>query len=172
MRHQQSALDPDFAVFANARLGSLTRFALAVSGSREAADDLVQAALLRTALRWRSIDDKSHAEAYVRTAIVRLHLNSWRRVRSRETPVAHLPEPASRDAALQAVEDRDQLWSALRTLPPRQRAVVVLRFLYDQTEAQTAEQLGCSIGTVKSQKAKALAALRHAVPDLVGDADA
>ncbi|MDX6255363.1 MAG: hypothetical protein QOJ11_1697 [Frankiales bacterium] len=160
MRQAESALDADFSAFASARLGSLMRFALAVSGSPAVAEDLVQTALLKTALRWGSIRDKSQAEAYVRTSIVRLHINSWRRVLHRETAVSHLPDVGLVDAALGRAEDREQLWSALRALPPRQRAVVVLRFLYDQTEAQTADQLGCSVGTVKSQNAKALASLR------------
>ncbi|MDX6208462.1 MAG: hypothetical protein QOE24_853 [Frankiales bacterium] len=160
MRQDESALDPDFSAFATARLGSLMRYALAVTGSPAAAEDLVQTALLKTALRWGSIRDKSQAEAYVRTSIIRLHVNTWRRVLHRETAVSHLPDTGLDDAGLDRADDREQLWSALRALPPRQRAVVVLRFLYDQTEAQTADQLGCSIGTVKSQNAKALASLR------------
>jgi RNA polymerase sigma-70 factor (sigma-E family) len=154
------AFDPDFATFAGARLPSLMRFALAVSGDQATAEDLVQSALLKTALRWGSIRDKGNAEAYVRTSIVRAHVNTWNRLRRRETTVSQLPEHGLPDAALSRTEDRDQLWSALRGLPPRQRAVIVLRFLYDQTEAQTAEQLACSVGTVKSQNAKALATLR------------
>lgn len=173
MKRQGAVLDADFAAFASARMSSLTRFAVAVSGDVAAGEDLVQSALLRTALRWRSISDKSQAEAYVRTAIVRLHVNHWRRVLGRETTVARFPEYQKDDGGLKRAEDREQLWSALRALAPRQRAVVVLRFLYDQSEAQTAETLGCSVGTVKSQNAKALAALRLAVvaADLVEDTD-
>lgn len=156
----QRGPEADFTAFAAARLPSLMRYALAVSGDQAAAEDLVQTALLRTALRWTTIRDKGQAEAYVRTAIVRGHLNTWRRLRLRETPRPLLPEAGMEDPELGRMEDRDELWVALRALPARQRAVVVLRFLYDQTEAQTADQLGCSLGTVKSQNSKALASLR------------
>lgn len=153
-------LDPEFTTFASARLPALMRYALAVSGSQVAAEDLVQTALLKTALRWPSIKDKGQAEAYVRTSIVRLHVNTWHRLLHRETVVPALPDAGLLDPGLGRADDREQLWSALRALPPRQRAVVVLRFLYDQTETQTAHQLNCSVGTVKSQNAKALASLR------------
>jgi RNA polymerase sigma-70 factor (ECF subfamily) len=156
----QRASDDEFTAFAGARLPSLMRYALAVSGDQATAEDLVQSALLKTALRWSGIRDKSQAEAYVRTSILRGHLNTWRRLRRRETPVSLLPEAGLDDPELGRMNDRDQLWAALRALPARQRAVVVLRFLYDQSEAQTAQQLGCSLGTVKSQNFKALHSLR------------
>jgi len=110
-------------------------------------------------LRWSSVRRRDDPEAYVRRAILRQQINTWRRLRSREQPVAQVPDLPTPDAA-DAVDERGRLWAALMTLPVRQRAVVVLRYLYDQSEQQTAEQLQCSVGSVKSQSARGLARLR------------
>ena len=110
-------------------------------------------------MRWSSVRRRDDPEAYVRRAILRQQINTWRRLRSREQPVAQVPDLPTPDAA-DAVDERGRLWAALMTLPVRQRAVVVLRYLYDQSEQQTAEQLQCSVGSVKSQSARGLARLR------------
>src|SRR5207302_1853653 len=110
---------------------------------------------------------KDDPEAYVRTVIVREHINLWRRLSSRERVIGVHAEVARLDPSLAAVEDRDRLWTALTSLPARQRAIVVLRHLYDQSEQQTAEQMRCSVGTVKSQCSRGLQRLRAA---LSGDA--
>jgi RNA polymerase sigma-70 factor (sigma-E family) len=156
--------EPAFAEFAAARYASLLRFALAVSGDRDQAEDLVQTALVRAALRWSSVRRRDDPEAYVRRAIVRQQINVWRRLRSRERSVAQVPDRPSPDAA-GGVDERVRLWQALMTLPVRQRATVVLRYLYDQSEQQTAEQLQCSVGSVKSQSARGLARLRTVLSD-------
>lgn len=149
--------DDDFRAFVDARWPALVRFAWTLTGDQGHAEDLVQVALERTWRRWATIAD-GRAEPYVRSAVVNLAISGRRRRRVTETawhegvePVSE-PEPATPDRVLLA---------ELRALPPRMRAVVVLRFLEDQSEAQTAELLGCSAGTVKSQTARAVARLRQ-----------
>ena len=144
-----------FAAFARGRMRELLRFAHALTGDPHRAADLVQDALERTLLAWHRVERKDDPEAYVRRAIVNRHVSVWRRTR-RERLVAETPE-----SAYDGVEGRDQeLWAALATLPPRQRAVLVLRFYEDLTEVDTAAALGCAVGTVKSQTFKAMARLR------------
>ena len=94
----------------------------------------------------------------MRRALATTYATWWRRKWRAERPTGVLPErPAEPRSAL---EDRDALWRALGALPRRQRAVVVLRYLEDRTETETAQLLGCAVGTVKSQSSKALAKLR------------
>jgi RNA polymerase sigma-70 factor (sigma-E family) len=132
----------------------LVRYAAALCGNADEGEERVQAALVR---------DKDNPDAYVRRAILNGYLNTWRRRRSRETPVADVPETAGADHGLTNVADHVTLRRALRTLAPRQRAVLVLRYLEDMSEQQTADLLGCSVGTVKSQTSKGLARLRAEV---------
>jgi RNA polymerase sigma-70 factor (sigma-E family) len=152
--------DPDrdaFDEFARARMRALLRFAHVLTGDRERAADLVQDALERTLMAWPRVQQKGDPEGYVRRAIVNRQVSVWRR-RRRERLVAEPPESAYDDTA----RDR-QLWDALATLPPRQRAVLVLRYYEDLTEADAAAVLGCSVGTVKSQASRGLARLRAQV---------
>ena len=150
----EDALDGGFADFAAARIPSLVRFGFALTGSVVEAEDLVQEALVRLAPRWQAVSASGAPEAYVRRTMVNLHISWWR---SRRREWLH-PEPPDR-AVTDLLPNRD-LWVALRVLPPRQRAVLALRYLEDLTEAETAAVLGCSVGTVKSQAAKAIAKLR------------
>jgi RNA polymerase sigma-70 factor (sigma-E family) len=147
-----------FDAFARGRMRELLRFAHVLTGDPHRAADLVQDALERTLISWHRVERKDDPEAYVRRAIVNRHISVWRRTRRErlvaETPEGSYDEPRGRD---------DELWAALATLPPRQRAVVVLRFYEDLTEADTAAALGCTVGTVKSQTWKALARLRTQV---------
>jgi len=150
-------VDDAFREFAEQRLDALVRFGWALTGNRDDAHDLVQTALTRTALAWPRVRRKDNPEAYVRRAMVRTHMNSWRRRPALDIDlieVIDLDDHAAGDA------ERDAVWRALQQLPPRQRAVVVLRYYDDLPEADIAELLGCSRGTVKSQCAKALAKLR------------
>lgn len=150
-----------FDEFARSRMPALLRFAHALTGDPHTAADLVQDALERTVLAWPRVTRQDDPEAYVRRAIVNKHISRWRRLR-REHLTASVPETSYVPAA----GHDDDLWAALTTLPPRQRAVIVLRYYEDLSEAQTAETLGCSVGTVKSQASKALAKLRRQVrPD-------
>jgi RNA polymerase sigma-70 factor (ECF subfamily) len=158
-----SQTEDDFATFVAARLVALTRFAYLICGDASGAQDLVQTALTRTMVRWSRIDH-ARAEAYVRTAIVNEQRMAWRRRWRGERPTADLPERPGRDAFAQ-VDALDALQRALARLPVRQRAAVVLRYLDDMNEAQTAEVLQCSVGTVKSQTARGLAKLRALLAD-------
>jgi RNA polymerase sigma-70 factor (sigma-E family) len=144
-----------FDAFARGRMRELLRFAHVLTGDPHRAADLVQDALERTLLSWHRVERKDDPEAYVRRAIVNRHISLWRRTR-RERLVAETPEGAYDDRRGRD----DELWAALAALPPRQRAVIVLRFYEDLTEADTAAALGCSVGTVKSQAHKALTRLR------------
>ena len=149
-----------FAEFATARSGALLRAAYLMVGDRSLAQDLLQEALTKTYVAWPRLRDPGAAEAYTRKAITTTAI-SWFRRKSwnNELSTGRLPEhglPAEDDQVAQ----RDWLWSALQQLPPRQRAAIVLRFYEDLTEAQTAEVLGISVGTVKSHTSRALNALR------------
>jgi RNA polymerase sigma-70 factor (sigma-E family) len=141
-------------LFARERFTALLRFGVLLTGNRHDAEDLVQTALLRTALRWRSVQDP---EPYVRRAMVRLHVNWRTRVRARMSaqPAPELPVSDG------DTETRLVLWQVLADLPPRQRAVLVLRYYEDLSEAEIAETLGVTRGTVKSTAARGLARLRE-----------
>ena len=143
----------EFDAFVVARSGSLLRTAYLLLGDEQRAEDLLQTALAKAWFAWSRID--WDPEAYVRRILVTTAASWWRRRWIVETPTAVLPDTATR-----APDDHQDLWNALRHLPPRQRAVVVLRYLEDRSEAETARLLDCSTGTVKSQAAKALAKLR------------
>jgi RNA polymerase sigma-70 factor (sigma-E family) len=140
---------------------ALVRYATMLCGDASEAEELVQSTLTRVALRWRFVNDKDNPDGYVRRALVRACIDSGRR-RRREPALAVLPDVVVADRSRQ-VDDADQLRRALASLPPRQRAVLVLRYFDDTTEAGAAEILGCSVGTVKSQTAKGLAKLRDLV---------
>lgn len=156
----EPAAERGFRDFAAARLPALLRFAHLLTGNPTAAEDLVQDALTRTALSWSRIRRQDNPEGYVRRTMVNLRANHWRGRPWRESPTAEVPEVADPRSAEAAYDDRDRMWRALATLPPRQRAVLVLRYYSELSEAEIAETLGCSRGTVKSQAAKALEKLR------------
>ncbi|MGN6474850.1 MAG: SigE family RNA polymerase sigma factor [Mycobacteriales bacterium] len=158
-------MDQQLADYVRARWPALVRYATVVCGDAAEGEELAQAALVRVTARWRLLRDRDNIDAYVRTAIVRGHLNQRTRIRRREVVVDELPTVAVTDLVDGAGRGVD-VRRALSALPPRQRAVLVLRYLDDLSEAQTAEILSCSVGTVKSQASKALAALRAAFPEL------
>jgi RNA polymerase sigma-70 factor (sigma-E family) len=137
---------------------SLVRYAALLCGDASEAEELVQSTLTRVALRWPFVNDKDNPDGYIRRALVRAAIDSGKR-RRREPTVAWLPDRGVPDGT-SAAEDSDQVRRALAQLPPRQRAVLVLRYLDDASEARTADLLGCSVGTVKSQTSKGLAKLR------------
>ncbi|MGW1347546.1 SigE family RNA polymerase sigma factor [Kribbella sp. NPDC002412] len=147
-----------FAEFAGSRHGALYRYAYLLVGERGLAEDLVQEALIKTYVRWGRLRDPSSAEAYTRKAITTTAIGWWRRKGwAAEQPRGDVPDrPVEGDDATARV----WLWHELRGLPPRQRAALVLRYYEDLTEVQTAEVLGCSVGTVKSQVSAALTKLR------------
>lgn len=160
-----SAPPEDFVDWVAGQRTRLLRSAYLLTGDQGQAEDLVQEAVIKVAERWGRLR-LGHPTAYARTVIVHDHASWWRR--RRETPSA---EPVG-DRALPEADHagRSVLLSALGRLPRRQRAVVVLRYFDDLTERETAEALGVTVGTVKSQAHHALRTLRsHAeLRDLVG----
>ena len=162
MRHVE-----EFTAFARNRTHALLRSAYLLTGDQHLAEDLVQASLARTYLAWRRLDDPANAEAYARRVMYRLQVSSWRRRRLRESLTTDLPEPRHPGTdPTDAADVRLTLRAALLKLPPRQRAVLVLRFFEDHTEAEAAELLDVTVGTVKSQTARGLARLRAVAPEL------
>ena len=155
--------EEDFRSFVAARSAALLRFAHVLTGDRSAAEDVVQTALAKTALGWSRVRRKDNPEGYVRRAIVNTHLNATRRRPWREQPREHIPEDADSRSREHELDDREAMWQALSGLPPRQRAVLVLRYYEDLSESDIADVLGCSRGTVKSQAAKGLLHLRRIV---------
>jgi len=151
--------DGGFREFVDARYPDLLRVAYHLTGSADEAEDLVQSALVKVMRRWRRVDEPV---AYLRRVMVNQHISLWRRYRAREVVTAFLPERPVRDVA-EGVTERQALYDAMRSLAPRTRAVVVLRYVVDLPEAEVAETLGCSVGTVKSHASRGLARLRTAL---------
>jgi RNA polymerase sigma-70 factor (sigma-E family) len=155
-----------FAEFAATRLPRLLRYAVVLTGDRELAQDVVQDVLARAQVRWRKIENADSPDAYVRQMVLNEYL-SWRRrwavrnVRSVGERVVELSDGkgGSRDHA-DAISDADDLWSRLATLPPKQRAVLVLRYYEQLDDDEIALLLGCARGTVRSNASKALKTLR------------
>ncbi|MEP7054066.1 MAG: SigE family RNA polymerase sigma factor [Actinomycetota bacterium] len=144
--------------FLAARGPALLRTAYLICGDRHQAEDLFQNAMARLLVHWPRVH-QDNPEAYARRILVNSTINWRQRLQARETVVPVVPDETSADFT-DAHAARDEVWQALARLPLRQRAVLVLRYYEDLTEAQTAELLRCSVGTVKSQHAKALERLR------------
>ena len=151
--------DESFSEFVATGSPALLRVAYLLVGDLGRAEDLLQSALVKTYLAWDRIRDREAVHAYVRRVLVTTATSWWRRRSWWEEPVAALPEPAGTDFAGAHVESA-VVREALMTLPPKQRAVVVLRFYEDLTEVEVAETLGVSRGTVSRYTTRALAALR------------
>lgn len=144
-----------FEAYVRQRGAALSRTAALLVGDVQLGEDLVQEVLARLSRRWSGVRAADNPDAYVHRALVNT-ATSWRRRRSwHETPTGRVPECGEEPTTYD-----DTVLRALRTLPPRQRAVVVVRHYLDRTEQQTADLLGCSPGTVKSQHSKAAAKLR------------
>jgi RNA polymerase sigma-70 factor, ECF subfamily len=147
--------EDEFAEFVSAALPGLLRFGHVLTGDAAAAEDLVQTALGRSLNAWRlrRIDDP---RAFTRKIMVNSYASWYRRHGHREWPTADLEPAGFAEDHAQRVDDRDAVWRALRALPARQRAVIVLRYYEDLSEAEIAAVMGVSTGTVKSQAARAL----------------
>ena len=159
----EASSDADaFSAWAASSQRRLLRTAVLLTGDHQRAEDLVQEALVKVALRWRRLRD-GRPEAYARTVIVRDNISWWRKHR-REV----LTDPPERDSVdvSDAADRRLLLDGALAALTPRQRAVVVLRYYDDLTEQATADVMGVAVGTVKSQTHLALRRLAEAAPEL------
>jgi RNA polymerase sigma-70 factor, ECF subfamily len=155
--------DPDeseFREFVGARSSALLRTAYLLTGDRALAEDLLQTALTKTYLSWHRVRDRAAAEAYVHRILVTTATSWWRTRWRREAPAESVPDISVADQTAE-LDDRDLIWRHLRALPVRQRAVLVLRYYEDRSEAEVAALLRCSTGTVKSHTSRALATLRR-----------
>lgn len=150
-----------FKGYVTARSAALLRTAYMLTGNRADAEDLVQTALAKTYLAWDSIRERESVDAYVRRIMINTRTSWWRRRRHAvEIVTDEVPESGHRRDAADDVVLHDVLWTAISNLPPKQRAIVVLRYYEDLSEAETAEIMGVTVGTVKSTTARALAKLR------------
>jgi RNA polymerase sigma-70 factor (sigma-E family) len=164
-------MEEEFREFVAARSAALLRTAYLLAGDWATAEDLLQTALTKTYLAWKRLGEIEAVEPYARRVLVNTATSWWRRRWHGERPTEILPERAAPDQIEEQLE-RDALWRHVKALPARQRAVLVLRFYEDLTEAQTAALLDISTGTVKSQTSRALNTLRQrlgaegAAPDI------
>ena len=153
-RDTETTSQVDFDAFVAAASRRLLATAYLLTGDHGRAEDLLQTALAKTWLAWARVETP---EPYVRRAMVNTYASWWRRRWRGERSTDDLPD----QVYLEESSDQHDLWVALRRLPRGQRAVLVLRFYEDLTEVETAQVLGCSVGTVKSQSAKGIAKLRR-----------
>ena len=164
-RGRSERRDAEFTEYLAARQAALLRTAYLVCGDRDQAEDVLQTALAKLYLSWDKVRDRGAIDAYVRRIVVNETTSAWRRPwHRRERATDRLPETAVHhdqydDGGAAA------LWDVVRSLPPRARAVVVLRYYEQLSEAETAQTLGISVGTVKSQSNRALRMLRERTPD-------
>jgi RNA polymerase sigma-70 factor (sigma-E family) len=159
--------ESEFAAFYVATWPRLFRTTYAVAGDRQLTEDALQTAFAQAWSRWSRVSAANDPVAYVRRMAINAALARHRRAFSRrETSVPELPEPTEAPAA--GMDDREAIWQVIRILPPRQRAVVVLRYYEDLSEREIADVLGCRPGTVKSHAAAALATVRAALGDVEG----
>ncbi|MEU6250651.1 SigE family RNA polymerase sigma factor [Glycomyces sp. NPDC047010] len=159
----------EFEDFVRARSRSLCASAYLLTGDRGLAEDLVQDALARTWRAWKRLHRTANAEAYTRRTMYHLHVSRWRRTKVAEVAVDAVPERAERepDTAL-----RLAVHAALLSLPPNQRAAIVVRYFEDQTEVAAAAVLDCPVTTLRARVQRGLRSLRTRFPHLVlGDAD-
>ena len=156
--------DEEFAAYMQARQPSLLRTAYLLTGDRHTAEDLVQTALAKLYLSWDKVQQRDSLDGYVRRILVNENNSLWRRGwKKREYSTDDMPD---HDHATDRYDEgqRDAVWDIVQTLPRKARAVVVLRYYEQLSEAETAEALGISVGTVKSQASRALATLRERTP--------
>jgi RNA polymerase sigma-70 factor (sigma-E family) len=155
--------DEEFAAYMHARQPSLLRTAYLLTGDRHTAEDLVQTALAKLYLSWDKVQQRDSIDGYVRRILVNENNSLWRRGwKKREYATDDLPDNHLTDEYDEG--QRAAVWATVQTLPRKARAVVVLRYYEQLSEAETAEVLGISVGTVKSQASRALAALRERAP--------
>lgn len=165
MGRRTQSRDAEFAEYMHARQARLLRTAYLLTGDRHSAEDLVQTSLAKLYLSWDKVHDRGSIDGYVRRIMVNENNSTWRRAwKRREFASETLPEQ-------HVVDEYDDgasgaLWDLVQTLPRKARAVVVLRYYEELSEAETAEALGISVGTVKSQASRALATLRTRAPQM------
>lgn len=151
--------EDEFREFMRSRWSALVRLGFVLTGEWTAAEDLAQSALVNAYASWSKVRRAQDPDAYVRRILVNANNSRFRKRRVFEQSAEELPEVAVHDRAGEVVH-RSDLLAALRSLPPKQRAVVFLRYCEDLSETQVAAVLGCSVGNVKSQASRGLARLR------------
>jgi RNA polymerase sigma-70 factor (sigma-E family) len=177
----RAQLDEEFRDFMHGRWPAMVRLAYALTGDQGHAEDVAQTAFARAYASWPKVRRTGNPEAYVRRIVINENLNRFRKHRVAERLTGTLPDSVSGGLpgslagslagsdAMRQYDDRSALIAALQGLGPRQRAVIVLRYWLDLTEAEIAAALGCSVGTVKSQAARALATLRQSAELVDGE---
>jgi RNA polymerase sigma-70 factor (sigma-E family) len=176
----RAQLDEEFRDFMHGRWPVMVRLAYALTGDQGHAEDVAQTAFARTYASWPKVRRTGNPDAYVRRIVINENLNRFRKHRVAERLTGTLPDSvagalsgslaaAGAVDATRQYDDRSALMAALQRLGPRQRAVIVLRYWMDLTEAEIAAALGCSVGTVKSQAARALATLRQSAELVDGE---
>lgn len=159
-----SAKDAEFAAWMTARQPALLRTAYLLTGDHHSAEDLVATTLAKVYLSWDKVQRREVIDGYARRILVNENNSTWRRAwKKREVSSDEIPERVTIHDTYDDGRSR-QLWDFVQTLPKKQRAVVVLRYYEELSEAETADALDISIGTVKSQASRALATLRAAAP--------
>jgi RNA polymerase sigma-70 factor (sigma-E family) len=149
-----------FALFVHQHTPALLRTAYLLTGDRASAEELVQDTLVRLYAKWVRVEEAEAPLAYVRRCLTNRYINYQRRAARREYAYEDVPERVDERDLLGQLADRDEIWASLRDLPDRQRAALVLRFFEDLSDAESAEALGCRIGTVRSLISRGLATLR------------
>lgn len=174
-RTSPAAKDAEFSDYMAARQPSLLRTAYLLTGDRHAAEDLVQTALAKLYLSWDKVQRRDLVDGYVRRIMVNENNSLWRRTwKRKEVTTDEVPERGAVPASVRDHGEKSALWDFVQTLPTKQRAVIVLRYYEDLSEAEIADVLGISVGTVKSQASRALASMRqrvHTRPTLSKDAE-
>jgi RNA polymerase sigma-70 factor (sigma-E family) len=155
--------DAEFTAYLEARQPQLLRTAYLLTGDRHQAEDVLQTSLAKLYLAWDKVRDRDSVDAYVRRIMVNENNSLWRRGwKRREHATDVVPDRLVSDSYDEGLGAA--LWEVVQTLPRKARAVVVLRYYEQLTEAETADLLGISVGTVKSQCSRAIATLRDRVP--------
>jgi RNA polymerase sigma-70 factor (sigma-E family) len=154
-----------FTVFVRDNTSALLRTAYLLTGNASAAEELVQDTLVRLYPKWTRVEEADVPVAYVRRALANGFVNHQRRAARREYPYEAVPERFDDRNAVDQLDDRDEIWAGLRTLPDRQRAALVLRFFEDLTDEESAAALGCRVGTVRSLISRGLGTLRTQMAD-------
>lgn len=158
--------DAAFERYVASRQHALLRTAVLLTGGDVAtAEDLLQTALSRLYLAWHRVEREAALDSYVRRIMINQYTSWWRRAwRHRESTVDPVDLPQQRGVSRPALDDevaeRAAVWALVQLLPPRQRATIVLRYYEDLSEVETAEVLGCTVGTVKAASSRAVARLR------------
>jgi RNA polymerase sigma-70 factor (sigma-E family) len=163
MDRQRDTRDEQFTAYVRDRGEYLLRMAVLLTGDWHAAEDLVQASLVKLYRAWPRLDTSADPDAYLRRIMVNTHRSWWRARWRRETPTAVLPESVTSDDLAERQALGALVRQALAQLPRRQRAVLMLRYCEDLPEAEVARLLGCSVGAVKAHAHRGVRALRQSL---------